>query len=235
MTGPARGKNGPRVVSLLPSVTETLHAWGLDPIACTRFCERPDLPHVGGTKDPDVPAIVALRPDLVVVDEEENRREDAEALQAAGLELLVTTVRSVADVAPTLARLAAALGAPYPGGHVAGGPPLPAVRAFVPIWRRPWMTINGDTYGSSLLAAAGIGNVFGSEADRYPTLDDLEAAARRAPDRVVAPSEPFPFTERHRTELETVAPTTFVDGQDLFWWGVRTPAAIERLTSVLRI
>ena len=84
---------GPRVVSLLPSVTETLRTWRLDPVACTRFCEQPDLPRVGGTKDPDVDAIVALRPDLVVVDEEENRREDAEALVAAGLEVFVTAVR----------------------------------------------------------------------------------------------------------------------------------------------
>jgi ABC-type Fe3+-hydroxamate transport system substrate-binding protein len=223
----------PRVVSLLPSVTETLRAWGVDPIACTRFCEQPDLPHVGGTKDPDVGAIVALRPDLVVVDEEENRREDADALAAAGLELLVTSVRSVADVEPTLARLAAAVGA-EPGSE-----PLPTVggaaadgrgRAFVPIWRRPWMTINGDTYGSSLLAALGWTNAFADHPDRYPTIDDLAAVEA---DRVLAPSEPFPFAERHRAELEAaVAPVTFVDGQDLFWWGVRTPAAMARLADL---
>ncbi|HLY83760.1 MAG TPA: helical backbone metal receptor, partial [Acidimicrobiales bacterium] len=62
-----------RVVSLVPSVTETLLAWGVVPLAVTRFCEQPDLPTVGGTKDPDLGAIVALRPDLVVVDREENR------------------------------------------------------------------------------------------------------------------------------------------------------------------
>ena len=64
----------PRVVSLVPSVTETLLAWGIQPVACTRFCEQPSLHHVGGTKDPDVAAIADLGPDLVVVDEEENRR-----------------------------------------------------------------------------------------------------------------------------------------------------------------
>ena len=73
-----------RVVSLVPSVTETLLAWGVDVIACTRFCEQPELLHVGGTKDPDIAAIVALAPDLVVVDREENRREDAEALDGRG-------------------------------------------------------------------------------------------------------------------------------------------------------
>src|SRR5207342_594436 len=92
--------------------TETLLALGVRPVACTRFCEQPGLPTVGGTKDPDVDAIVALRPDLVVVNDEENRREDADALRAAGLTLHVTTVRSVADVAPCLTALASAVDAP---------------------------------------------------------------------------------------------------------------------------
>ena len=74
-----------RVVSLVPSVTETLLAWGIEPVACTRFCEQPDLPHVGGTKDPDLASIIGLAPDLVVLDREENRKEDAEALASAGM------------------------------------------------------------------------------------------------------------------------------------------------------
>ena len=46
-----------RVVSLVPSVTETVLAWGVTPVAVTRFCEQPDLVQVGGTKDPDLEAI----------------------------------------------------------------------------------------------------------------------------------------------------------------------------------
>jgi len=220
----------------MPSVTETLRAWGLDPVACTRFCEQPDLVHVGGTKDPDLAAIVALHPDLVVVDEEENRREDADALTAAGVELFVTAVRSVDDVAPTLARLAEVVGwsAPEEAADDAVGVAVeaPTTTVFVPIWRRPWMTISGDTYGSSLLGSLGLENVYAGTAERYPTVELDEVTARR-PDRVLAPSEPYPFSERHRTELESVAPTTFVDGRDLFWWGARTPAAIARLRAIL--
>ena len=145
-----------RVVSLVPSVTETLAAWGLDPVACTRFCERPDLQHVGGTKDPDVEAIVSLRPDLVVLDEEENRREDAVALRDAGLTVMATAVRSIADVAPQLGALAAAVGVD-PGTTLPpvdeARPSPPRVRAFVPIWRRPWIGLGRDTYGSSVLAS----------------------------------------------------------------------------------
>ena len=221
-----------RVVSLVPSVTETLAAWGLDPVACTRFCERPDLQHVGGTKDPDVEAIVSLRPDLVVLDEEENRREDAVALRDAGLRVMATAVRSVADVAPQLGELAAAVGVdPGPTLPLAdeSPPPPPRVRAFVPIWRRPWIGLGRDTYGSSVLASIGVENVLEGD-DRYPTVD-LETMAALVPDVVLAPSEPYPFRPRHLEELSVVGRPHLVDGQDLFWWGVRTAAARERLAA----
>jgi ABC-type Fe3+-hydroxamate transport system substrate-binding protein len=222
-----------RVVSLVPSVTETLLAWGVRPVAVTRFCEQPGFPTVGGTKDPDVAAIVALEPDLVVVNDEENRREDAEALAAAGLALHVTAVRSVADVAPFLEGLAAAVGVyrpavaiPSPGGGARR-------RAFVPIWRRPWMTMNADTYGSSVLEAIGVDNVYADAPDRYPLLELADAAARR-PDVVLAPSEPYPFKARHTAELETVAgDVRLIDGRDLFWWGERTAGALARLAQVV--
>jgi ABC-type Fe3+-hydroxamate transport system substrate-binding protein len=229
-----------RVVSLVPSVTETLLAWGIAPVAVTRFCEQPGFPAVGGTKDPDIAAIAALAPDLVVVNDEENRREDADALRAAGLALHVTSVHTVDDVAPCLTALADAVGASQsaqPVRFVAPqGDEAHRLRergrgraAFVPIWRRPWMTLNADTYGSSLLATLGIANVYADDPDRYPATT-LDAAAARRPDLVLAPSEPYPFRARHLAELRAVADDVrLVDGQDLFWWGIRTPAALERL------
>jgi ABC-type Fe3+-hydroxamate transport system substrate-binding protein len=238
-----RGRSdGTRVVSLVPSVTETLLAWGVAPVAVTRFCEAPGVPTVGGTKNPDVDAIVVLRPDLVVMDKEENRADDADALEASGLTVHVTHVRAMQDVAPTLAELASALGlSGVPGDPVDRLGPLDPLdpldqplaastgpRAWVPIWRRPWMTISGATYGSSILTAAGIVNVYEDATDPYPTVT-LEAVADLHPDVVLAPSEPYPFAERHRSQLEAVAPAVFVDGQDLFWWGSRTGAAVARL------
>lgn len=220
-----------RVVSLVPSITESLRSLGVDPIACTRFCDQPDLRSVGGTKDPRVDEIVSLRPDVVFLDEEENRWEDAEALEAAGVAVHTSAVRSVAEVAAALGSIAAAAGVAAPA--LAVPPPSPVTtRAFVPIWRNPYMTINRFTYGSSVLEHIGIENVFGAEQRRYPELILAEAAARD-PDVVLAPSEPYPFSERQRDELETVAPVLFVDGRDLFWWGTRTPAAIARLRATL--
>lgn len=223
-----------RVVSLVPSATETLLAWGVVPVGVTRWCEHPELAQVGGTKDPDVDTIVALAPDLVVMDEEENRREDAERLTAAGVAVHALAIRSVADVGPQLAALAARLGRTWdppeiPTRHG------PIRRVFVPIWRRAgsFTTLNDDTYGASILAAAGLQNVFGDAPERYPVTTLAEARNRRA-ELVLAPSEPYKFTVRHRPELETVAPVVFVDGQDLFWWGARTAGALERLAQLLR-
>jgi ABC-type Fe3+-hydroxamate transport system substrate-binding protein len=220
----------PRVVSLVPSVTETLLAWGVTPVACTRFCEQPDLPHVGGTKDPDVARIVELRPDLVVLCVEENRREDADALTEAGIATAALSIDAVADVAPALRMLAGLVGVDPDGVEEVdrSAPVDERLRAFVPVWKRPWMSLAGGTYGSSLLASIGVDNVFADADDRYPTVTLEEARARR-PDLVLAPSEPYPFRERHVPLLAEVAPVVLVDGQDLFWWGVRTPAAVARL------
>lgn len=236
------------MVSLVPSVTETLVTWGVPPVACTRFCEQPDLLQVGGTKNPDVAAIVALAPDLVVMCVEENRREDAAALQRAGVATAALSVDSLADVAPAMrmlgqlvqvepvslvddlvAEITEIAGAAARGKGAADGAPL---RAFVPIWKRPWMSLSGGTYGSSLLATLGVVNVFADVPERYPEVT-LEEASARQPDVVLAPSEPYPFAARHVPLLQEVAPVVLVDGQDLFWWGARTPAAVHRLAAQL--
>ncbi len=261
---------GKRVVSLVPSVTETLLAWGVTPVGVTRWCEHPELPQVGGTKDPDLAAVMDLEPDLVVMCEEENRRDDATALGAAGVAVHPLRIRSVADVGPELGALAARLGvadrwasppatplaAPLPTRDPAARAPEPARpvprpappvrgpgrRAFVPIWRQAgrgggaarFTTLNDDTYGASVLAWLGVANAYGGAAERYPVTTLAEAAATGA-DVVVAPSEPYPFGPRHVRELSAVAPVVLVDGQDLFWWGTRTAAALSRLAAALAV
>jgi ABC-type Fe3+-hydroxamate transport system substrate-binding protein len=236
-----------KIVSLVPSATETLLAFGITPIACTRFCEQPGIPTVGGTKDPEVAQISSLKPDLVVVNDEENRFEDVQRLQELGVPIHSMSPRSVAEVGPAVAGLAEAVGAGVPEPF---GPPAWSAwleerrrrrtgeprRTFVPVWRRPWMTLSGDTYGSSLLALLGCSNVYTGQEVRYPTVE-LADAAGRAPDLVLLPTEPYPFKERHVGEIAGTMPdaeVVIVDGQDLFWWGIRTPGAVERLAERLR-
>ncbi len=264
-----------RVVSLVPSITETLLAWEVPVVACTRFCEQPGLRTVGGTKDPDVAAIVALAPDVVVVDREENRRDDADALRAAGVAVHVTHVTHIGQVEATLWALARAVGVDRArvaltpastsdraststrastrasSSDVPGSGPWLDLRpepvwatAVVPIWRRPWMVLGPDTYGASVLEALGVRTVPADTAERYPSVDlaqlsapDPNAPDLSAPDLVVLPSEPYPFAERHLAEMHRLLPGSrgvLVDGRDLLWWGVRTPAALARLRAVLR-
>jgi ABC-type Fe3+-hydroxamate transport system substrate-binding protein len=177
-------------------------------------------------------AIAALGPDLVVVDTEENRLPDHEALVAAGLTVVVTSVTSLATVDDALLLLADAVGRPAPAPITPDEWPAATTTAFVPIWRRPWMTVNAQTYVADILVAAGVSTVFADHPDRYPTVTDDQIAAAR-PDRVLAPDEPYPFAERHRAELERFGATTFLDGKLVTWWGARTPARLAALRTLV--
>jgi ABC-type Fe3+-hydroxamate transport system substrate-binding protein len=233
-----------RVVSLVPSATETILELGVPPVACTRFCQQPGLPTVGGTKDPDVAAVIAARPDLVVVNNEENRRADADALLEAGLTVHDCSPRSVADVGPAVAALAEALGVGVPEPFATqrwrsfldqAAPPVPSRPVVTFVWRRPWMTMARDTYGASVLERLGLATVEFDEPGRYPSVT-LDAVRTSGAERVLLPSEPYPFRDRHVAELERELPAVdvrLVDGRDLFWWGARTPAALGRLRDAL--
>lgn len=239
-----------RVVSLCPSLTELVFDLGAGDtlVGRTRFCIHPAdrvaaVPSVGGTKNPKVERIVELAPDLVLLNEEENRREDAEALQAAGIRCLTSLPRNAADTAAMVREIAAALGTLDAGERIAhdierraervGNAAVgrPEVRYAYLIWRGPWMTVNDDTFVAAMLGLAGGRNVFGSEPDRYPAIE-AERLREADPDVVLLSSEPFPFKERHALEL--VAATSlprerfrFVDGELLSWHGSRTPAGID--------
>jgi ABC-type Fe3+-hydroxamate transport system substrate-binding protein len=227
-----------RIVSLVPSVTESLLAWGIEPVACTRFCEQPDLRHVGGTKDPDIYAIAALMPDLVVVDREENRKEDADALQDRGIVVMDLHVVSVESAIAETERLAGAVGVTFDDADPLVSTTASndgALTAVVPIWRTPWMTINGATYGASLLGSIGIRVSHADASESYPMVSP-DALAATGASIVLLPTEPYAFAERHVPEIRSLTgidDVRIVDGKDLFWWGVRTPAARTRLAGQL--
>lgn len=225
----------------------------------TRFCHTPaegvaGVPRVGGTKNPRVDRIVALAPDLVLLNEEENRREDAEALAAAGVPLHVSFPRDAVGTAAMIRSLGAALDAEpaaeamaadlerrsaavrarAAARRAAGAPP---VRWAYLIWRRPWMAVRDDTFVSALLDDAGGANVFAGAVSRYPEVSVAELAAKR-PDFVLLASEPFPFTAAHADELaaESGLPRAsfrLVDGELLSWHGARTAEGAEYAERVL--
>ncbi len=215
-----------RIVSLVPSATETIVSWGVIPIACTRFCRQERIPKVGGTKDPNINEIITLKPDLVVMDKEENRKEDFDLLINAGIEVHTLHIQSIYELNAHLQPLAERLGSKWHACEI-GEPAPETIKAFVPIWRNPWIALGFNTYAGSLLHHLGVIPV-PATTDKYPltTIQEIQALS---PQAVLAPSEPYPFTKRQLPELQGIASVYFLDGQDLFWWGVRTQRAIERL------
>ncbi len=227
-----------RVVSLVPSLTEAIAA--TDPAllaGATDWCTHPaglDVPRVAGTKWPDVARVLALRPDLVVANAEENRAEDVEALRAAGVPVWMTAPATVAQALDSLGRLSGVLGHPDPdwlrqARQVWADPPrVPPVRAVVPIWRRPWMVLGRDTFAGDLLARLGVENVFAGSADRYPKLARDEPGTVAA-ELVVFPDEPYAFTPDDGPEAWPQARAAFVSGRHLTWYGpslVEAPAVL---------
>jgi ABC-type Fe3+-hydroxamate transport system substrate-binding protein len=186
-----------RIVSLVPSDTYTLFALGAGDrvIGRTTWCELPaeaaKVPTVGGTKDVDVDAVLALEPDFVIANQEENTRPALERLAAERVRVLVSLPRRVADGVAHVARLARALGVadePVAKDLVRRGYDMVrtmtpagegAPKAFVPIWMDPLMTFNADTFGADVLALAGVANVFGDRLRLYPLAADLGKAAPR--------------------------------------------------------
>jgi ABC-type Fe3+-hydroxamate transport system substrate-binding protein len=233
-----------RIVSLCPSITETLVAIGglSRLVAATRFCVRPEgllwgLPRIGGTKNPDIGRILALSPDLVFANEEENRIEDVDALRDAGIDVDVSFPKAVAEVAPAIRAWGSRLGEEGEANALAdrierevesleSDPPTSSFRYAYWIWRNPWMTVSGDTYVADLLRLAGGVNVYGEESERYPATTPEDAIAR-GPAVHFFPSEPYPFREdKHGADVEKVfgkaARRLFVAGDNLCWHGART-------------
>lgn len=229
-----------RVVSLVPSLTESIAttAPGLL-VGATDWCTHPeelDVTRVRGTKNPDVASVIALRPDLVVANAEENRDEDLVELRAAGLAVWVTAPRTLDEAFESLARMLAACGLSRPGwltdaerawstAHEFAADSAAHRRAFVPIWRRPWMCLGSGTFAGDILARLGVEHVYADAAQRYPrvTLDDVR---RRAPDLVVLPDEPYAFTIDEGAEVfgDWGIPVAHVSGRHLTWYG---PSLVE--------
>lgn len=227
LTGPAQ-----RIVSLVPSLTEALAASAPDRlVGATDWCTHPadlDVARVRGTKNPDLAAIRALSPDLVVANKEENRKLDVRRLRDAGVTVWVTRIETVEESLEAMSRLfATALDLADPPWLVEARTLwlTPAPRRLgvaVPIWRDPWMVVGSQTYTDDLLARAGLANALAGREGRYPTLSPAEIDDAGA-DVVLLPDEPYVFTADDGPEAFTT-PTRLVSGRLLTWYG---PAMVE--------
>jgi ABC-type Fe3+-hydroxamate transport system substrate-binding protein len=184
-----------------------------------------------------------LHPDLVLMNEEENRIEDADQLRAAGLFVHSSLPRNAAGTAAMVRSIATAIGRIDAGERIAADIEARAERVRVVskgltdvsyvylIWREPWMSVSNDTFVAALLSLAGGLNRVGDTAERYPVLT-VEEIRVLDPDIVLLSSEPFPFAERHALELEAALRFSrdrfeLVDGELLSWHGSRTPRGID--------
>jgi len=248
-----------RIVSLVPSLTETLFALGLyrQVVGVTRFCvEPPDavasVEKVGGTKNPDLRRIVALEPDLVIANAEENRHQDVERMRARGLRVFVTYPRTVSGALESIIGLGRVTRRETEAAVLArevvhavsvietslGVWNKLRLRVFCPIWKKPWMTFNKDTYAHDVLRMLGFLNVFGDAAERYPRTT-LEEMIDRQPQVVVLPDEPYEFGEADVAELKAQLPPglrrriMLVSGRDLHWYGVHMVKGLAALAERL--
>lgn len=222
-----------RVVSLVPSLTEAIAVSAPRVlVGATDWCTHPpglDVTRVRGTKNPDLAAIRALSPDLVVANQEENRELDVRRLRDAGVPVWVTRIETVVEALESMDRLLneafeASLPEWLDDAWVlwSDPPPTPRLKVAVPIWRDPWMVVGASTYTDDLLARAGLVNVLADRPGRYPALD-LAAIDDAGADVVLLPDEPYVFTASDGPEAFGT-PTRLVSGRLLTWYG---PAMVE--------
>lgn len=237
-----------KVVSLVPSITETLIRCGVEVVARTRYCIHPaaavaDIAVVGGTKGVNWERCAKLKPDLVIFDREENRLQMAEECPYPWH---ATHITSVDTVGPELARLATLLGndklaamavqwselAALPARPRGSWLQLPAVQHWlgeVPetvtrleyiIWRDPWMAVGLQTFIGSMLTKLGYADLLSPHAQAYPQLDDTQL--RGTGTFCLFSSEPYPFG-RHADVLRASGyHGAIVDGEAFSWFGIRS-------------
>ncbi len=251
----------PRIVCLVPSITELLCDLGLSDqvVGRTGFCIHPwetvrEIPKVGGTKDVLMDRVRELAPTHVVVNVDENLKEDAEALAEFVPEVVVTHPQEPRDNLALYRQMGETFGrereaeelcerfeAAYARASASAGAEQSVLYL---IWRDPWMTVAPDTYIAQTLALFNwrtapdacppyVDKRRGGE--RYPEVEPAEFAG--GVDRVLLSSEPFHFKEHHLAEVEALVPgavVSLIDGEMTSWYGSRAIAGLDYLTEYTR-
>ena len=221
-----------RVVSLVPSLTETLFDLGAGDVVVgiTDFCIFPEgleRPRIGGTKTPSVARIRQLEPDLVYVNLEENLKRHADEISTFA-PVFATEPKTVDDVGSLITLLGSIHQCEKRATELTeqltpNRKPRTDFSFVVPIWKTPWMWCGGDTYVSDLVESVGGRNLLG-ERSRYPTIDRDEVLAL-APDVVFLPDEPYLFTDADAEQLRGTTRARIIGpfpGHLFTWHGTRT-------------
>lgn len=260
MTAIAPSATTPRIVSLVPSLTELLCDLNLAEslVGRTGFCIHPKdivrrIQKVGGTKDVDIDAVKRLAPSHLIVNIDENRKEVIDTLRPYVGEVIVTHPLGPLDnlelyrrfgqlferetLAEELCRNFLAV---TPEATLTGPTSTesirPTQRVLYLIWRDPWMTISPDTYIARMLSAFGWHSWASTSPQRYPTLALEEC--RGEIDRVLLSSEPYAFREKHIAEIQAVLPdlpVQLIDGEMVSWYGSRAIAGMRYLREFTRL
>jgi len=225
-----------RIVSVVPSQTELLFYLGLDEqvIGITKFCIHPadkfkQITKVGGTKQLNIDLIVALKPDLIIANKEENDRGQIEALMEV-CPLWISDISNLDEALDMIIKVGELVDKKNEATLLVDEikhrfaqlviEPLNPRVAYL-IWRKPYIVVGKHTFIDDMLQKCALINV--CESDRYPefTTEDLTAAA---PDVVMLSSEPYPFTQKHVDEFKLLLPQAkvlLVDGELFSWYGSR--------------
>ena len=233
-----------RIISLVPSLTELIIYFGLQEqlVGRTRFCIHPkekikSIPIIGGTKNPNIEKILALQPDLIIANKEENRKKDIDEL-CKYVEVIVTEIDTIDDALKWIKRLGNKLGVENEAetiissvrGFITETGPFKELKTAYFIWKDPWMTVGNDTYIHDVMARFGLHNVF-KDRTRYPETELTELVSLN-PELILLSSEPFPFKEKHIQEIRVVCPNAtieLVNGEWFSWYGSRMVPSFKAL------
>lgn len=240
-----------RIISLVPSITETLYHLGLEEriVGRTKFCVHPegqvaDTAKIGGTKTVDFKTIEELEPDLIIANKEENRKEDVEHLQEL-YTVWISDIQSIYQGVKLIKELGILLGV-LPNSIKLTKQIAIEERLLLPIhketkkaayliWKAPYMTVGSDTYIHSALKMCGFENAFGDQT-RYPIVE-IKDLIEKQPDYIFLSSEPFPFKEKHIQELKDQgikSKIILVDGEMFSWYGSRILKALPYFRGLQR-
>ena len=256
LTSPSLNYTPKKIISLVPSQTELLFYLGLEneTIGITKFCIHPEIwfrtkTRVGGTKTLNIEKIIALEPDLIIANNEENVKDQVETLArefpvwVTNVVNFETSIKMISDIGQLVGKEEkiknlilkiknkfAALESEIAARNIS------PIRSAYFIWNNPYMTIGGDTFINDMMKRCGLKNIFEDE-KRYPEVS-IEQLKKMDCTLILLSSEPFPFAEKHIAELQVELPGVKIllaDGEMFSWYGSRLLEAATYFKELIKV